>query len=156
MHKVKAWKSDERGSIILEFSLVFPLFLALVFGIFTIAAILYNDAVAQAAARDAARAAAVTGDVWSAEAKGERVLAEGGLSATAAVDVSGLSTGRATATVDAQVPVLVPGFAALVGGNFWDTSLNLQRATSYYVEYRHQDEPESYDPVCVGYWCQGW
>lgn len=150
----KVWLGDARGNALLEFCLVFPLFLALVFGIFNLAALFYNDVVASAAARDAARTAAVTGDVAAARAKGTRVLEEGGLAASASVEVSGLKTGRVSAVVRSRVPVPVPGFAALVGGDPWDTALDLRRETSYYVEYRHRTEPESREPICVGYECR--
>ncbi|MBC7106641.1 MAG: pilus assembly protein [Firmicutes bacterium] len=149
------WLQDTRGNVVLEFALVFPLFLALAFGIVNLAVLLNNDIVASAAARDAAHAAAVTGDVEAAKARGGQVLEEGGLGAAgASVEISDLETGRVTAEVRHRSPVLVPGFAALVGGEPWDAWVSFAKRASYRVEYRHWRGAERREPVCVGQSCR--
>lgn len=52
---------DCRGNALLEFALVFPLFIALILGMINLSLALHNNVVAAAAARDAGRVAAVTG-----------------------------------------------------------------------------------------------
>lgn len=149
--------TDDRGNAVLEFAVAFPIFLALILGMINLAVILANDIAASAAARDAGRTVAVTGDASAARARGIKILEEQTVGAAETnVDVGALKEDRVPVTASCRSPVLAPGFAGLVGGNFWDNYIDQQKKTTYYVEYRHRTEPPSFEPRCVHCSCWGW
>lgn len=149
---------DDRGNVILEFALVFPIFIALVLGTINFAILLNNHIVAASAARDAGRTAAVTGRLSDALSKGQKILEAAGLGqGRGDVRVSGLGSRseRVTATVTYRTPVFAPGIAAFLGGKAMDSEITLEQQSSYYVEYRNRTEPDRTRPVCVGCSCSG-
>lgn len=132
---------DESGNAILEFALVFPLFIGLILGTINVAVLLNNDIIASSAARVAGRVAAVTGSRTEAEIRGKELLEKAGLLRfDGDVNVTEPGQGRdyINAEVTYRVPVLAPGFACLFGGKPWDTEIELKEKNSYYVEYRHR------------------
>jgi len=148
---------NSRGTAILEFAVILPVFLAVILGFINLVVLLNNDIVAQAAARDAASAAAVTGDVSHAIRRGQETLQTGGLGGGSSLSVESPRVGkeRVTATVTYKVPVIAPGLGVFLGGRPWDGEVTLREETSYYVEYRHRTHYDRPEPECVGYWCKG-
>ncbi|KJS10670.1 MAG: hypothetical protein VR67_17460 [Peptococcaceae bacterium BRH_c8a] len=128
---------DERGNAMLEFVMIFPLFIGLILGTINVAVLLNNDILASSAARVAGRTAAVTGNRLDGENRGKELFRKAGL---VQLDGQVRITGKdyVTAEVTYQVPVLVPGFACLFGGKPWDDEIKLKKRNSYYVEYRHR------------------
>ncbi len=130
---------DNRGNAILEFALVFPVFIALILGTINIAVLLHSDIMAASAARTGGRTAAVTGDREKGEAKARKLLEDFGLVSTKnKVSITSPDTEYVTATVTCRVPVVAPGFAALFGGKAWDNEITLTESYQYYVEFRHR------------------
>ena len=61
---------DQKGSTVLEFTLVFPVFMALIIGLINLAVLFNNDLVACLAARDAGRVTVGTGSASAGRAAG--------------------------------------------------------------------------------------
>lgn len=59
MHRLHAYRRDEQGSSAVEFALVAPMFLALMFGIINLSIVLFGVVTMHFAAEDAARCYAV-------------------------------------------------------------------------------------------------
>ncbi|MEW6541928.1 MAG: TadE family protein [Bacillota bacterium] len=136
------YKLNENGSVMLEFTLIFPLLIALFLGIVNFAILLNNNIVAASAAREAAHTVAVTGNASTAKAKGEEILRTGLLGGQGTVTVARPVRDGRSMTVDARVDystaVSAPGFPALVGQSPWSPRITLAEQTSHYVEYRHR------------------
>lgn len=155
---VKKLIRDSRGNALLEFALVFPLYLGMILGMINIAVLLNNDIVAASAARESGRVTAVTGSAEAGVRKGLDILANGGLAGhDGDVNVTrpGIGVGRITSTVEYRVPTLVPGLGYLLGGSLWESQTILKESSSYYVEYRHRSEIDQPSPACVGCGCRG-
>lgn len=144
---------DQRGPVLLEFALVFPLLIAFFLGVINFAILLNNNIVASLAARETACVAATTGNATTARQKGEQLINNGLLSGTALVTAQSPTRNnlRVNARVDYTTNVIAPGFTALLGQSPWSSSINLTEETSYYVEYRHRNSLTSSPDVCV--WC---
>lgn len=144
---------NQRGTVFLEFALIFPIFIAMVLGIINLALLLNNSIVAQSAARDTANTVAVTGNVALGIAKGQKTVEAGGLggSANVTADQPSVGNSRVTARVSYQTPVVAPGIGALLGGKVWDKTIDLREETSYYVEYRHRTRSVQQPSPFVGW-----
>lgn len=145
---------NQKGSAVLEFALVFPVFAALIIGLNNLAVLFNNDLVAYLAARDAGRVTAGTGSAAAGRAAGLKTLEIGGLAggnAKVQVDRPGPGVETVKAETTYRVPVLAPGFAALLGGKPWDSHVELKRTTIYRVGERLR-EPENITPYCGGWY----
>lgn len=146
--------SNQKGSTVLEFTLVFPVFMALIIGLINLAVLFNNDLVAGLAARDAGRVTVGTGSAAAGRAAGLKTLETGRLaggSATVRVDQPGPGVENVRAETVYSVPVLAPGFAALLGGKPWEDYLEIKKAIIYRVGKRLQ-EPENTEPHCGGWY----
>ena len=76
---MKLFKGDRRGSVMLEFVAACMLVLLIWAGVCNLALILKDRLVVAAAAREAGRTVAVTGDVKEGERNGYQVLATGNI-----------------------------------------------------------------------------
>lgn len=137
----------------LEFALVFPLFIGLVLGIVNMAVVLNNNIVASAAVRDAGRTAIAFGSAEQGRKQGQETLEVGGLGkrqATVSVQDPTRHTETISSEVKYDVPVIAPGFAALLGGNPFDRTVRMSLRTNYYVdEYLRESPPR---PPHCGDW----
>jgi len=149
---------DQNGNAILEFTLIFPLLIALFLGIINFAILLNNNIVAVSAAREAANVAAMTGNAGAAKARGEEILRIGLLNATGTVAANAPSGGnlRVGAQVDYNTAVSAPGFPVLVGQSPWSPHIALAEQTSHYVEYRHRNILTAPPRECVWCGCEPW
>jgi len=149
--------SNENGSAILEFTLIFPLLIALFLGIVNFAILLNNNIVASAAAREAAYTAATTGNAGAARARGEEILRIGLLNGTATVTANAPTVGnlRVGSRVNYTTSVSAPGFPVLLGQSPWSPSISLTEETGHYVEYRHRNILTTPPNVCDWCGCQG-
>jgi len=131
---------NQRGSVLLEFALVVPLFFCLVFSIINVGVYAYNKSLVSTAVRSAGRAAVGSMDIPTGVVAGEKTLALGmGLSNTSL----NISQGgdRITIQAKADIPVLVPGAAVLVGGSVWQDTIPITRSTTYNWERQLSDDP---------------
>ena len=106
---------SERGQNLVEFALVIPVLLLLVFGIAEFGRAWMTQNIMTGAAREAARIAVVqaSGGGWNgtaANARGNQILASAGIAATVSVPDPGTQYGDVTATVNYNFPVAVAGF----------------------------------------------
>ena len=103
---------DETGQNLVEFTLVVPMLLILVFGIAEFGRAWMTKSILTGAAREAVRVAVVdTTGTANAIARADQVLSSAGiLSATVNVIDNGASFGTVTATVSYKFPVVVAGF----------------------------------------------
>lgn len=106
---------DESGQNLVEFALVVPMLLILVFGIAEFGRAWMTKNILTGAAREAARVAVVQGaggsSIVPATARAREVLASAGITtATVTVSDPGTSFGSVTATVVYNFPVVVVGF----------------------------------------------
>jgi len=140
------------GSTILEFAVVFPIFIALLLGTINFALLLNNQLVAQDAAREMANTAAVTGNNQKALKKGKEIFDIGGIGGTAQFSVGspGVGIRRINATVTYTTPITAPGIGSLLGNKPWDKEITLQEQTSYYVEYPLRSGYTKPHPIYVG------
>jgi len=148
---------NQRGTVLLEFAVMFPIYIAVLLGIINLALLLNNSIVAQAASRDAANAVAVTGNVSKGIQKGRETIDIGGLggNATVSVDTPGVGVDRVNGTVNYQTPVVAPGVGFFLGGKPWDNQVTLREQTSYYVEYRNRTHYNRPTATCVSCSCSG-
>ncbi|NPV89590.1 MAG: pilus assembly protein [Firmicutes bacterium] len=149
--------NGQRGTSLLEFAIVFPLYIAVVIGIMNFAILLNNSIVAKAASRDAANVIAATGNHTRALAKGNETLDIGGLGGTSsiALDYTRVGVNRVKSVVTYTVPNLIPGLGALLGGSPLDSTTKLQGSTDYYVEYPIRTDYKKPQPRCVACTCRG-
>ena len=138
--------ASERGAQLLEFALVFPVFLLVLAGILDMGFLFKNYAVVTNAAREGARMAALPG--WDSEQVTTRVnsyLAAGGLqgTATTAIDnvtiltdpVSGRTINGVRVTVEYPHAYMILGpISQLVGGGTMPNSVTLRAVATMRVE----------------------
>lgn len=122
---------DEKGGILLEF--VFStLLLVFVFAGIVNMGLLYKDRLVLASAvREAGRIAAVHRDFNYAEQYGLQVLQKNGLSGKIDININGYFIDVAG---EADAPILIPGFAALLGGKAWDSTVKMKDTKRHYFE----------------------
>lgn len=109
---------NEKGQNLVEFALVVPMLLLLVFGIAEFGRAWMTRNILTGAAREAVRVAVVpSGSIGEATTRANQILTSAGIT-TAAVNVndSGASFGIVTATVTYNFPVLVVGFIPGLNG----------------------------------------
>ena len=137
---LRLW-NDHRGNALLEFAVVFPIFIGFILGFINLSLLLHNNIVASSASREAARVTAATASPAAGREAGRRALEAGGLGGEdAGVSVSYVGN-KITATTTYRVPVIVPGLGALLGGKPWDREVHLQQTTSTPAEYRPPAPP---------------
>ena len=109
---MKSILKDEKGQNIVEFALVVPMLLLLVFGIAEFGRAWMTRNILTGAAREAVRIAVVpAGTIATATARANQVLASAGITtATVSLNDDGISFGTITATVSYNFPVVVVGF----------------------------------------------
>jgi len=109
---MKTILKDRKGQSLVEFALVVPLLLLLVFGIAEYGRAWMTRNIMTGAAREAVRIAVVpSGGIGAATARANQVLASAGItSATVSLSDDGISFGTITATVSYNFPVVVVGF----------------------------------------------
>lgn len=139
------WR-DERGSQIVEFALVAPLLCFLVLSAPVLGMAVRAWFVVEAAAREGARVAAITGDVAQARqrachavtAVGQLRTEAGGTALFACdgahVDVQ-FTTAGAEVTVVYHQPTIIPGLGALLGGESWSGPFRLVGRAIYLPEH---------------------
>jgi len=104
---------SQKGQNLIEFALVLPILLLVVFGIAEFGRAWMTRNIMTGAAREAARIAAVPppgGSVAAAEARGNSILSTAGIATTVTVTDLGVSFGTVTATVNYAFPVAIAGF----------------------------------------------
>lgn len=102
MTKIKKYVKNEKGSQLIEFLAVFPMIVMALLFIWQVALVAYTVVVAEAAARDGARVAAVDGDYASAVDR-----AAYGLQVSSSKSEGEASYGpEVTVTVKAVVPTM--------------------------------------------------
>ncbi|MCM3113223.1 TadE/TadG family type IV pilus assembly protein [Lederbergia lenta] len=102
MKSLKGYMRNERGSQLIEFMAVFPMIIMALLFIWQVALVAYTVVVAESAARDGARVAAVGGDYGSAVDR-----AAHGLQVSSSVSEGMTSYGEeVTVTVKATVPTI--------------------------------------------------
>ncbi len=111
-----------KGQSLVEFALVVPLLLVLVFGIAEFGRAWMTRNILVGAVREAARIAAVPDNVggWNgsaATARGNQILASAGIPTTVDVQNAGSPFGDVTATVNYNFPVVVVGFIPGLGSS---------------------------------------
>ena len=109
---------DETGQNLIEFALVVPMLLLLVFGIAEFGRAWMTRNILTGAAREAVRVAVVpAGTIDAATTRADQILASAGItSAKVTVNDPGTSFGTVTATVTYNFPVLVVGFIPGLNG----------------------------------------
>lgn len=115
---MKSILKNEKGQNLVEFALVVPMLLLLVFGIAEFGRAWMTRNILTGAAREAVRVAVVpSGSIGAATTRANQILSSAGIT-TAAVNVndSGASFGIVTATVTYNFPVLVVGFIPGLNG----------------------------------------
>lgn len=107
-------RKDEKGQSLVEFALVVPMLLILVFGIAEFGRAWMTRNVLTGAAREAARIAVIqppAGGIALATTRANQVLSSAGITtATVTVNDDGTAFGTVTATVVYNFPVVVAGF----------------------------------------------
>jgi Flp pilus assembly protein TadG len=103
---------DTTGQNLVEFALVVPMLLLLVFGIAEFGRAWMTKNIMTGAAREAVRIAVVpSGTIGAATARANQVLGTAGItSAIVSVSDDGISFGTMTATVTYNFPVIIVGF----------------------------------------------
>ena len=103
---------DTTGQNLVEFALVVPMLLLLVFGIAEFGRAWMTRNILTGAAREAVRVAVVPdGSIGAATTRANQILASAGITtAVVTVNDNGASFGTVTATVTYNFPVLVVGF----------------------------------------------
>jgi Flp pilus assembly protein TadG len=112
--RIRNTLKNEKGQSLVEFALVVPLLLLLVFGIAEFGRAWMTKNILTGAVREAARIAAVQapGGGWNGSAatvRGNQILASAGIATTVSVQDPG-PFGDVTATVTYNFPVVVVGF----------------------------------------------
>ncbi|RKO65711.1 TadE/TadG family type IV pilus assembly protein [Desulfofundulus salinus] len=133
---------DERGSIVVEFGLVAPLFITLIVFLLVFGLWLYNSSVAAQAARMAAHHLAVTGDARESRDQAIKHLR------TASIAIDGMDvivwrdgdTARAQASL--SMKNFYPGLPKLLGGGGWNGPIKIQRKAGCVIEYRFRNPYE--------------
>ncbi len=116
-------KGDRRGSVMLEFVAACMLVLLIWAGACNLALILKDRLVVATAAREAGRAAAVTGDAGEGVRKGYEVLKAGNIDSGRATVVVRRDTPQrlmVKSSVTCRTPVAIPGLMILFGGSPWE------------------------------------
>jgi Flp pilus assembly protein TadG len=127
---------DRKGQNLVEFALVVPMLLLLVFGIAEFGRAWMTKNILTGAAREAVRVAAVpdNGGGWNgpaATARGNQILASAGIPTTVSVQDATSPFGDVSATVDYDFPVVVVGFIPGLGGS----TFHLSSTTTMRREY---------------------
>ena len=100
----------ERGTAVVEFALVLPLVLALLFGLVEVAVVARSEIQLLHAAREGARAAAASPDTADAVRAARESLGEAGSSARISVSRPAMVGERATVTISLRHNVAAPIF----------------------------------------------
>ena len=113
--RIRNTLKEEKGQNLVEFALVVPILLLLVFGIAEFGRAWMTRNILTGAVREAVRVAVVPGpgNTWNgpaAEARGNQILASAGIPATVSVPDPGVAFGTVTATVTYNFPVIIIGF----------------------------------------------
>jgi len=106
---------DETGQSLVEFALVVPMLLLLVFGVAEFGRAWMTQNILTGAVREAARLAAVPapGGGWNGSAattRGNQILVTAGIATTVTVLDAASAFGDVTATVNYNFPVVIVGF----------------------------------------------
>jgi len=147
--------------------MIMPLFFFFILAVINLSVLLYNDFALSEAARSTARLAAITGDEVIAEERGlnslKGMLFLGG---KPTVEVSmpvfqkeetsraqtNIAPIQSTLVLEADTPVMIPGFAAMLGGEVWDRSVKRRIVTTQYVEYSQRTRIEKKERIPRGYY----
>ncbi|NHM26969.1 pilus assembly protein [Desulfofundulus sp. TPOSR] len=133
---------DRRGSVVVEFGLVAPLFVAMVIFLLVLGLWLYNSSVAAQAARLAAHHLAVTGDARESRDQALRHLRTVSI-ATEGMDVAVWRDGdTARAQANLSMKNFYPGLPKLLGGGGWNGPIKIQRKVGCVIEYRFRNPSE--------------
>ncbi|NSW83611.1 MAG: pilus assembly protein [Syntrophothermus sp.] len=149
---------DQSGSAMLEFALIAPLFLFFVLAVLNISVLFINDTALREATREAGRVLGVTADSSTATIKGREFLKICALGNEMGFSAGIVKQGKADVSMKGWVetPVLVPGFAALLGGSPWSSTYHQELNTTHYVEARHRLYVEKRTPEwTLGAWYGG-
>jgi hypothetical protein len=127
---------DETGQSLVEFALVVPMLLLLVFGIAEFGRAWMTQNILTGAAREAVRLAAVPapGGGWNGSAattRGNQILVTAGVATTVSVQDAASPFGDVTATVNYNFPVVIVGFIPGLGS----PTLPLTSTTTMRREY---------------------
>jgi Flp pilus assembly protein TadG len=118
---------DRKGQNLVEFALVVPMLLLLVFGIAEFGRAWMTKNILTGAAREAVRIAAVPapGGGWNGSAaitRGNQILTSAGIATTVSVEDAASAFGDVTASVDYDFPVVVVGFIPGMGSSTFHLS----------------------------------
>lgn len=158
---------DQKGTAMLEFVVIMPLFFFFILAVISMSVLLYNDFALSEVARSTARIAAVTGDEVVAEEQGLNRLKDTlFLASNPGLDISmpvirkeetsrtqtNVAPIQNTIVLEASTPIMVPGFAAMLGGNVWDKEVKRRIVTTQYVEYSQRTQIEKKERIPRGYY----
>jgi Flp pilus assembly protein TadG len=118
---------NEKGQSLVEFALVVPMLLVLVFGIAEFGRAWMTQNILTGAAREAVRLAAVPapGGGWNGSAattRGNQILVTAGIATTVSVQDAASPFGDVTATVNYNFPVVIVGFIPGLGSSTFPLS----------------------------------
>lgn len=131
---------NQRGTVFLEFAVMFPIYIAILLVIVNLALLLNNSIVAHAVADEAARTAGVTADAQLAEHKAQEVLDWGGLGGAGKVNVAmpPSYSDRLNASVEYRTPIVAPGLGFFLDGKPWDSQATMKATSSRIFEYQYR------------------
>lgn len=156
----------QKGTAMLEFAMIMPLFFFFILAIINFSILLYNDFALSEVARTTARLAAITGDEVVAEERGvndlkDMLFVEGRPTVEVSMPIyqreedsrtqTNVAPIQNTIVLEARTPVMIPGFAAMLGGNVWDKEVKRRIVTTQYVEYSQRTRFERMERIPRGY-----
>jgi len=151
--RVKKILTESQGNAILEFIVIFPLFMGIILGMINLAVFLNNDMVASLAARDAGQTVAVTANAGEARRIAMETMEMGGIGTqNYQVNVNPPSLRQTAVSAETSIitPVMIPGLGALLGGSAWDSSITIHKRTWLPVEWQYREEKDLYHYVWSG------
>jgi len=132
--RIRDTRKNERGQSLVEFALVVPMLLLLVFGIAELGRAWMTKNILTGAVREAARIAAVpvpgTTMGWNgpaATARGNQILVAAGIPPTVSVSDPGTENGDVIATVTYNFPVAIAGFIPGLGNIALTSTTTMRR-----------------------------
>ncbi|WP_104372279.1 TadE family protein [Desulfocucumis palustris] len=139
----------------MEMALAFPILLGLVLGTINLAILLNNNITVAAAARDATRVVTATANIDEGITAAQKSLDVGLIGGGESSINIYLTSSSLVSEITYNVPILIPGFAKLLGGNITDTMVSMKYNSSTYVE-RAVFEPPPPSPYCGDWYnCSG-
>ena len=124
---------DQRGGILLEFTLSALLLVFIFAGIVNMGLIYKDRLVLAGAVREAGRHAAVHHAIHGAEQRGKAYLNAHGLAGD--VRLTAVRGGRYVEVEGtARSPVMIPGMSALMGGRAWGSTIEMRDVKLFRVE----------------------